>query len=338
MKFLTFVGTHDDIGPPSTGYGAVLTIFLEYRVKIDDVYIFVTSASGKADFHDIARKIKKVMESEAPTVNVHLIDVDIIDPVDYDLVYQTLFDETQELLKDGEFGEAEKIINITSGTPTMTACWILLQKSGLVPNATLIQSSDPQFRKRVEDGEVVTKPSTHKVNLEIDNFPQIQAPDEIKRKLNLATAELSAYKEEKELRDLDERAPLLVGESKRIREIKEQILYEIDQETHVLILGEPGTGKEIVARSIWDQHRKSIDKQMVTFDCGQFVPNLIVSELFGYERGAFTGADQPRQGIVEANDGRMIFLDEIGNIPSIIRESLCGSSRTANGEKSAETL
>ncbi|MBL7046949.1 MAG: sigma 54-interacting transcriptional regulator [Candidatus Marinimicrobia bacterium] len=314
MKFLTFAGTHDDIGPDSSEYGAVLTIFFEYMDEIDDVYIFVTPASNKADFPKIAYKIKRVIESEAPDVNVHLIDVNIIDPVDYDLVYQTIFDETQKLLQEEGFTEAEKKINITSGTPTMTACWILLQKSGLIPNARLIQSSDPKFRRRIEDSKVVTKPSTHVVNLEIDNFPQIQAPNEIKRKLNRVEAELSVYREEKEVRDLDERVPLLVGESKRIREIKEQILFEIDTETHVLILGEPGTGKEIVARSIWEQHRKSVDKKMTIFDCGQFVPNLIISELFGHKKGAFTGADRTKKGILEANEGRMIFLDEIGNI------------------------
>jgi transcriptional regulator with GAF, ATPase, and Fis domain len=315
MKLLTFVGTHDDISQDTTGIGAVLTIYHEHKDAIDDVYILVTPSSEKADFPVIAQKIKRSIESESSPVNVHLIDANIIDPVDYDLVYQIIFDVTQKLLKEDGFAKAEKIINITSGTPTMTACWILLQKSGLIPNAKLIQSTDPKFRRKVEDGEVVIKSAVQVVNLEIDNFPQIKAPKEIKRELNRTAAELKAYKVEKGVRDLDESVPLLVGVSKRVREIKEQILYEIDTKTHVLILGEPGTGKEIVARSIWDQHRKSIDEKMSIFDCGQFVPNLIITELFGHEKGAFTGADRIKKGIMEINEGRMIFLDEIGNIP-----------------------
>lgn len=89
----------------------------------------------------------------------------------------------------------------------------------------------------------------------------------------------------------------------------------IDRDTHVLILGEPGTGKEVIAKAIWDIHRKDIDKEFNPFDCGQFDPNLIISELFGYEKGAFTGANKQKKGIVESANGKMLYLDEIGNIP-----------------------
>ena len=109
--------------------------------------------------------------------------------------------------------------------------------------------------------------------------------------------------------------PSLIGRSQKIRDIKDQILQLVDTETHVLIIGEPGTGKEVVAKSIWDIYRKKIDKEFNPFDCGQFDSNLIISELFGYEKGAFTGANERKKGIVEACNGQMLYLDEIGNIP-----------------------
>ena len=111
--------------------------------------------------------------------------------------------------------------------------------------------------------------------------------------------------------------PDLIGSSKAMRQIKDQIVRMIDTETHVLILGERGTGKEVVAKSIWNAHRKKLDKKFIAYDCGGFSPNLIASELFGSKKGAFTGADKDKEGLLEANDGKMIFLDEIGNIPRV---------------------
>jgi len=82
----------------------------------------------------------------------------------------------------------------------------------------------------------------------------------------------------------------------------------------VLILGESGTGKELVARSIhYSGHRK--EKPFGPVDCSAIVATLIESELFGYVKGAFTGAVQTKQGLMEAANGGTLFLDEIGEMP-----------------------
>jgi DNA-binding NtrC family response regulator len=87
-----------------------------------------------------------------------------------------------------------------------------------------------------------------------------------------------------------------------------------DTRTPVLITGESGTGKELVARAI--HFRGSFaNRPFVAVDCGSLVPTLIESELFGYEKGAFTGALKSRTGLFQSADGGTLFLDEIGELP-----------------------
>jgi two-component system NtrC family response regulator len=89
----------------------------------------------------------------------------------------------------------------------------------------------------------------------------------------------------------------------------------------VLVLGETGTGKELVARSVHDFSVRS-KRPFVAVNCGALPENLIESELFGHRKGAFTGADDHRQGLFEVADGGTIFLDEIGELPKPIQSKL----------------
>ncbi len=91
----------------------------------------------------------------------------------------------------------------------------------------------------------------------------------------------------------------------------------------VLLHGETGTGKEVVARAIHDCSERA-SKPFIVVDCGSMAPTLIASELFGHERGAFTGADRRHIGAFERADGGTIFLDEIGELPLDVQPSLLG--------------
>ena len=106
----------------------------------------------------------------------------------------------------------------------------------------------------------------------------------------------------------------IVGESQGIKEVLNNIRTVAPSELSVLILGENGTGKELVAESI---HRMSArkDKPLVTVNCAVLPADLIESELFGHEKGAFTGAYEKRIGKFEQAEGGSLFLDEIGELP-----------------------
>ena len=106
----------------------------------------------------------------------------------------------------------------------------------------------------------------------------------------------------------------IVGSSAKIQDVLRMISRLKDTRTPVLIAGESGTGKELVARAI--HFRGSFaNRPFVAVDCGSLVPTLIESELFGYEKGAFTGALRSKTGLFQSASGGTIFLDEIGELP-----------------------
>ena len=113
----------------------------------------------------------------------------------------------------------------------------------------------------------------------------------------------------------------LIGTSSQMQRIYQMILRVAAKRHPVLILGESGTGKELVARSIHDQSPAS-DQPFVAVDCGSLTPTLIESELFGHVRGAFTGANQSRLGLLAAAGGGTVFLDEIGELPVELQAKL----------------
>jgi PAS domain S-box-containing protein len=136
-----------------------------------------------------------------------------------------------------------------------------------------------------------------------------------------AEAEIKAlkeqlYRENLALREEVERASMfeeIVGTSKPLNTVLARIAKVAPTDSTVLITGETGTGKELIARAV---HKRSprFGRAFVSVNCAAFAPSLISSELFGYEKGAFTGAAQRRLGRFEMADGGTIFLDEVGEL------------------------
>ncbi len=113
----------------------------------------------------------------------------------------------------------------------------------------------------------------------------------------------------------------LIGSNTRMREIYSIIEKIAPTATTVVIDGETGTGKEVVAQAIHSLSPR-VKNDLVVFDCGAVPPNLIESELFGHEKGSFTGAMMTRQGLFEQADGGTLFLDELGELPIDLQPKL----------------
>lgn len=113
----------------------------------------------------------------------------------------------------------------------------------------------------------------------------------------------------------------ILGHSPAIRQLGQTIATVAPSEATVLITGESGTGKELVARALHRQSKRA-DKPLVVLNCAALSENLLESELFGHEKGAFTGADKRRDGRFAQADGGTLFLDEIGEMPLAIQAKL----------------
>jgi DNA-binding NtrC family response regulator len=149
----------------------------------------------------------------------------------------------------------------------------------------------------------------------IDEVRQIVREGLIKRRLQLENLQLRAELEQ------TRSMPLLVGKNKTMEAVKATVRQVAPSDANILILGESGTGKELVAKAIHQLSLRS-DKRFVAFNCGSLTEDLMANELFGHERGAFTGADRDRRGLLEVADGGTVFLDEIGDMPLTMQVKL----------------
>lgn len=124
-------------------------------------------------------------------------------------------------------------------------------------------------------------------------------------------------------REIDRRYPVkeLTGESEEILLVKDRIFRVAQTDTAVLILGETGTGKELAARAVHAQSVRA-DKPLISINCASIPENLIASELFGHEKGAFTGAIESSKGLIAAADSGTLFLDEIGELSLEVQAQL----------------
>lgn len=113
----------------------------------------------------------------------------------------------------------------------------------------------------------------------------------------------------------------IVGSSESLRKVLRQVAKVAASDSTVLILGETGTGKELIARAIHKRSKRA-DRAFIGVNCAAIPPSLIASELFGHEKGAFTGATQRRMGRFESANGGTIFLDEVGDLPAEIQIAL----------------
>jgi len=163
------------------------------------------------------------------------------------------------------------------------------------------------------DGELVQVVGTM-----VDTTERRRAEDELKAAFEeIKQLKDQLYRENLALRDEVDRASMfeeIVGTSKPLKAVLSQIAKVAPTDSTVLITGETGTGKELIARAVHKRSQRS-EHPFISVNCAAFAPTLISSELFGHEKGAFTGAMQRRVGRFELANGGTIFLDEVGELP-----------------------
>ena len=244
---------------------------------------------------DIARRnLEHILRKEGYTViatNSGAKALDLLQYQDFDLVLTDLkmekVDGMQVLAKNRELHPYTEVIMIT-GYATVDSA-VAAMKEGAY--------------------HYIAKP------YKIDEIRQIVGQALIKRRLQLENLEL------KESLKKAQPVPFIVGKSKVIIQVLKTIQQISSSDANVLILGESGTGKEMAAKTIHHLSPRS-EKRFVAFNCGSFTEELMANELFGHEKGAFTGAVQEKKGLLQVADGGTVFLDEIGDMPMSMQVKL----------------
>jgi len=147
--------------------------------------------------------------------------------------------------------------------------------------------------------------------------------DEVRKIVREALYKIQLVRENRELRKNlgDRKIGAIVGQSEAISGIIKLIHQVAPSDANILIYGESGTGKELVAKAI-HQLSPRADKAFIAFNCGSFTEDLMSNELFGHEKGAFTGAVTEKKGLLEVADGGTVFLDEVGDMPFTMQVKL----------------
>ncbi|MDX1530195.1 MAG: sigma 54-interacting transcriptional regulator, partial [Rhodothermales bacterium] len=163
----------------------------------------------------------------------------------------------------------------------------------------------------------------HQAAIAIEQAQRVQTLREENRRLRQEVQRQHAFEE-------------IIGQSPAMEEVFETVERVLDTDATVLIEGESGTGKELVARAIhYNGLRK--DHPFVAIFCGSLPDDLLESELFGYKKGAFTGAAADKKGLFEAADGGTVFLDEVGDLSPKLQTALLRVLQTGEVKRIGET-
>ena len=240
-------------------------------------------------YGDEATRYLDWLEGRANGTSLHPLREPLTSPTDFGEVYTAAVRACEQARPKGP--DAALTFHLSPGTPAMAAVWIILAKTRFP--ATIIESS------KVHGVREVSVPFDISADFLADLLRQ---PD---RELERLSA------------GLPPQAPAFDEIVHRSPEMQRAILLARRAAPHsvpVLIEGESGTGKELMAQAIHNSSPRW-EKKFLPVNCGAIPENLVESELFGHERGAFSGADKRRKGHFEAASGGTLFLDEIGELP-----------------------
>ena len=184
----------------------------------------------------------------------------------------------------------------------------------------------PKIRELTDPPEVIIitgagDPDGAELALVNGAWDYIEKQSSIKR-MTLPLVRALQYREEKKVKKPAVALKLegIVGDSLKMQACYNVVAQAADSDANVLIFGETGTGKELFARAVHANSHRS-NKNFVVVDCAALPESLVETALFGNEKGAFTGADKPRIGLIKQADGGTLFLDEVGELPLIMQKA-----------------
>lgn len=294
-------------GVPASAHGTrdrgpVLRLLEHTEVEYRHVRL-LTSPQGRAP----ARELLAEIAARGHEADLRILP--IVDPTDHGQIFSALHGVTDGL------PALPLDVCLSAGTPQMQTLWVILVAAGLLP-ARMLQVIPSAFVPSVHPHPVRV------VELDIDGFPEIRAlREEVVR-----------------LRAAGRRA--MVGDSPAMNELARRLDRIARSNVPVLIEGETGTGKELAARAVHQASARA-SGPFVAESCGAFTDSVLASELFGHERGAFTGAHARRRGLFEQADGGTLFLDEVGEMSPRVQVMLLrvlqeGTLRRVGGERPIE--
>jgi len=299
----TFAGNRDPYNPEIVKGvftdGPVLTLLAERSFDVVNIF---TTPNSLPNTQQLQREIAK----RAGDVRTRIHHLDIPDPTDYEALFLHMSARCREILEEYRDRQPACFIATASGTPQMQTVWFLMAQSGIVP-ATLLKITPPRFLRPQQK-------AVSEINLSLASFPQITPPSP--ETLDIAATCLRKEKLEAERDELirEFSGLQMIGRSPTLTRVMDTIRAAALYDSAVLIQGETGTGKELVAKAIhFNSSRK--EEPLIVVNCAAIPETLVESELFGHEKGAFTGATQQKKGKFELADGGTIFLDEIGDMP-----------------------
>ncbi len=277
--------------------GPTLTLLCDeespYAGRINDVVLLHRAPPGGANDRE-SRAVTELSEAlRGLSIRAHHVPWDGDDPTDHRGVFEFLRDKLPELRR--RFPGRELVLHISPGTPSMQTVWVLMAETGFVESPFTVVKS---YRRAERRG----RPAVVPVELGIETFYKVykaSSPRQVASEDQRVVWDPARFQTE------------------TMRKVYVEARRYAQLNVPVLIRGERGTGKTTLAgwiRSNSPFKREEQDTRWPSVACGQYSPETMRAELFGYKRGAFTGATADREGLLAAAHRDTLFLDEIGDI------------------------
>lgn len=294
---------------PDTDPGPILRLLTRWEsCPAYDAAWVLTTPAGEAR----ARTLCKQIEQRAGKATCCVLPIE--DPSDHEQLFQALGPLLQRIDRRHPSDRWHRDVLLSAGTPQMQTLWVILVQAGLL-GARMLQVIPEAFVPKPHPSPV------REVRLEIEGFPEIRAlRDEVRR----LRAEVSWNGKE------------IIAHSEVMRSLQSRAQRVAASDLPVLLAGETGTGKELLARAIHEASARA-SGPFIAENCASLSEGLLASELFGHEAGAFTGATGRKRGVFELAHGGTLFLDEVGDMPLTVQAHLLrvlqeGQLRRVGGE------